>query len=66
MEGAYDSVFIRNEANLAHFFRYCIDAKEAEIKKKSKVLMRPVIGPSFESAFCRKIAEFWVLMWNNA
>jgi hypothetical protein len=67
MKGAYILVFIRNDANLANFFRYCtIDAKEADIKKNSKVLMRPVIGPSFASAFCWKIAEFWVLMWNNA
>jgi hypothetical protein len=62
MKGAYILVFIRNDANLAHFFRYCIDAKEADIKKNSKVRMRPVIGPSFESAFCWKIDEFWVLM----
>ncbi len=66
LKSFYDLVFIRNEANLAYFLRYCIDVKEAEIKKNSKVLMRPVIRPSFESAFCWKIAEFWVLMWNNA
>jgi|LakMenEpi03Aug12_release.lakeMendotaPanAssembly.Ray.scaffolds.fasta_scaffold159835_3 hypothetical protein len=53
MEAAYFLVFIRNRANLAHFFRQ-IQMRQKWRNNLKFPTVRPVKGPSFDSAFAEK------------